>query len=333
MDTNFGLIKKMLDKSSEAFMLSIEIYNKPSIRYRVEGFSFFICNAWELMLKAHIIKQYGEDEIYYKDNPERTITLENCVKRVFTNEHAPMRKNLMKIIELRNTSTHFIVEEYEMVYIPLFQACVFNFTEKMMEFHGIDMTEIIPHNFLTLSITMRGLNDTEIRAKYPGQIAEKLVTINREINSEIIENSSGFAIRIDHYHYITKNKNEATELLAITKEADTDVRIIKELKDPNDSFKYTTKKCIKEINARLSRAKINLMYNGEVKLFNNFHFRLFTDYYDMKANPKFCYVYRIHTAPTYSYSIQAIDFITDEIKKDPEHIVQNLKEQIKKRKG
>lgn len=126
-----NLTDSLLEKSKEAFVMAIEIYNKPTIRYRVEGFSFFICNAWELMLKAHIINKLGNDSIYYKDNPNRTITLENCIQKIFTNEKSPLRKNLMKIIELRNTSTHFITEEYEMVYIPLFQACILNFVEKM----------------------------------------------------------------------------------------------------------------------------------------------------------------------------------------------------------
>ena len=125
------IILKLKNKSKEAFMMAIEIYNKPTIHYRVEGFSFFICNAWELMLKAHIINKFGESEIYYKDNKERTISLENCIKKIFTNEKAPLRLNLEKIIELRNTSTHFITEEYEMIYIPLFQSCVFNFIERL----------------------------------------------------------------------------------------------------------------------------------------------------------------------------------------------------------
>ena len=47
---------KLLEKSKEAFVMAIEIYNKPTIKYRVEGFSFFICNAWELMLKAYLLK-------------------------------------------------------------------------------------------------------------------------------------------------------------------------------------------------------------------------------------------------------------------------------------
>ncbi len=35
--------------------MAIEIYNKPTINYRLEGFTFFICNAWELLLKAKIL--------------------------------------------------------------------------------------------------------------------------------------------------------------------------------------------------------------------------------------------------------------------------------------
>lgn len=48
--------EKLVGKSKEAFVMAIEIYNKPSIKYRVEGFAFFICNAWELMLKAYMIR-------------------------------------------------------------------------------------------------------------------------------------------------------------------------------------------------------------------------------------------------------------------------------------
>ena len=36
------LLNKMLEKSQEAFVMSVEIYNKPTIKYRVEGFAFFI---------------------------------------------------------------------------------------------------------------------------------------------------------------------------------------------------------------------------------------------------------------------------------------------------
>lgn len=174
-----NLYNRLIDKSKEAFAMAIELYNKPTIHYRVEGFSMFICNAWELMLKAYLIKQEGEQSVYYKDHPERTISLDNCIQKVFTNNKDPLRINLEKIIELRNTSTHFITEDYEMVYVPLFQSCVLNFNEKMMAFHRIDMTQIIPQNFLTLAVSMKALNESEIIAKYPEEIARKLLDMKK----------------------------------------------------------------------------------------------------------------------------------------------------------
>ena len=110
IDENKRIIEKLLEKSKECFVLAIEIYNKPTIRYRVEGFALFICNAWELMLKAHLIRRDGLGSIYFKDNPTRTISLEGCLRKIYTNEKTPLRRNLEKIIELRNTSTHFITK-------------------------------------------------------------------------------------------------------------------------------------------------------------------------------------------------------------------------------
>lgn len=314
---------KLLEKSKEAFMMAIEIYNKPTIHYRVEGFSFFICNSWELMLKAHIIKSMGENKIYYKDNKDRTISLEKCLATIFTNNKTPLRLNLEKIIELRNTSTHFITEEYEMIYIPLFQSCIFNFIEKMQEFHDIDMTELIPQNFITLSVSMKSLNESEIRAKYPEEIANKIMSTNNTISDIVNENNSGFAIRVEHHHFITKDKSKATSFVHIDKNSDSGVKIIKELKDPNDTHKYNAKKCIEEIKKRLARLNIDID-------FNKYHFNLFSKYYGIKENKRWCYTYKISSTPTYSYSIQTIEFIVEEIKKNPQNIIEDLKNKVKK---
>lgn len=322
-----NITDKLLNKSKEAFMMAIEIYNKPTIYYRVEGFSFFICNAWELMLKAHIINKFGESKIYYPDNPNRTISLENCINKIFTNNKAPLRLNLEKIIELRNTSTHFITEEYEMIYIPLFQSCVFNFIEKMQEFHNIDMTEIIPQNFITLAVSMKSLNEAEIRAKYPEEIANKMINTNYTISEMVQHSNSNFAIRIDHHHFITKDKSKATSFVHIDKNADTGIKIVKEIKDPNDTHKFTAKNCIKEINKRLRKLNISIAENSD---FNMFHFNLFTKYFGIKDNPKYCYIHKISSSPTYSYSIHTIDFIVDEIKKNPHNIIEDLKKKVKK---
>lgn len=317
---------QLLEKSKEAFCLAIELYNKPTIKYRVEGFSHFICNAWELMLKAHMIKKFGENSIYYKNNPQRTLSLENCVQKVFTNSKDPLRINLEKIIELRNTSTHFITEEYEMVYIPLFQACVFNFNEKIMVFHNIDMTTIIPQNFLTLSVSMKALDESEIIAKYPEPIASHFINLKTSVDDLSINNNAKFAIRIDHHYFITKNKDKATNIVHFERDSSTPgITIVKELQDPNNTHKYTAKACINIIRERLIREKIDLFYNGSPAKFTSFHFTNFCKYYGLKDNSRLCYIHRQFSSPQYSYSQQMIDFIVDEIRKDPLHILDKIK--------
>lgn len=327
MDTN-ELVERLLDKSKEAFAMAIELYNKPTIHYRVEGFAMFICNAWELMLKAHMLKKMGNKSIYYRDNTDRTLSLENCIQKVFTNNKDPLRLNLEKIVELRNTSTHFITEDYEMVYVPLFQACILNFNEKMMTFHQIDMTKVIPQNFLSLSVSMKALSESEIVAKYPEEIAKKILDMKNNVDALSIENNNAkFAIRIDHYHYhyITKNKDKATSFVKIDNTADANVKIIKELKDPNKTHNLTAKACISKIRERLSKDHIELYYNGNIVRFSSFHFTNFCKYFNIKENERFCYVHKQFSQPQYSYSLQTIEFIIDELEKDPEHILDNIK--------
>lgn len=263
MDQN-PIVARLLDKAKEAFILAIETYNKPTLHYRLEAFSFLMCNAWELMLKAHIIKKFGNDSIYYKDKPERTISLEKCLQIVFTNEKSPLRVNMAKILELRNTSTNFITEEYEMVYVPLLQACTFNFVDKIREFHNIDMTEIVPENFISLSVRMGVLDEAEIRGKYPKQVSEQLINTSKTISELSEQHNTTFAIRIRHEHYNVKRKEEATEFYHIAKAAEEGVRIIKQVQDPSDVYKYTQKGCIAEIKKLLAKNKLDLYVTAPI---------------------------------------------------------------------
>lgn len=317
------LVNKLLDKSKEAFIIAIEIYNKPTIKYRVEGFALFICNAWELMLKAHLINTKGKDSIYFKDKPERTISLEKCLKEVFTNNKDPLRLNLEKIIELRNTSTHFIVEEYEMIYIPLFQACIFNFIEKIDKFHSVNMAELIPSNFINLTVNMSAFDEEAIRAKYPEEISNNLIKNKTTIEKLNEETNQKFSIRIEHYHYITKNKDKATSNVYIDKNSNNGARIIKELKNVNETHKYKVKTAVKELDKRLAKSDISLKLN-------RYHFLNFVEYYNLREQEKFCFHHE--SSDTYTYSQQAVDFIFNEIKKDPENILKNIKNNIQKNK-
>ena len=81
-----------------------------------------------------------------------------------------------------------------------------------MEFHNVDMTQVIPENFITLSVRMKALDETEIRGKYEKQVAERLISVNDSLQPLMENNNSAFAIKVEHYHYATKKREEATEV-------------------------------------------------------------------------------------------------------------------------
>ena len=51
----------LLDKSVQVAISTIKIYNKPDFKYREESFSILMVNAWELLLKAKILKDNKND--------------------------------------------------------------------------------------------------------------------------------------------------------------------------------------------------------------------------------------------------------------------------------
>ena len=313
--------QKLVDKSIEAFIMGLEIYNKPTIKYRIEGFSFFICNAWELMLKAELLNR--NEDIYYSDKSGRTLSLEPTIKKIYSDKNTRVRLNLEKIIELRNIRTHFITEDYEAKYAPSFQACVLNFVNEIKRFHNIDISNYISQNFLTITANYEPLSNEQIRLKYPPEIAERFIQQSNQIDVLTQEyDSDKFAIPIKQNLYITKKKDEADFVIAMASESPNKVAIVKELKDPANTHKYAFNNVIAVVNNRLSKSNIKLGYkNG----FNSYVLNLFIEFYDIKSDNKYSYKHSLGNSTSYTYSERLIDFIINEIKKNPDGFVESLK--------
>lgn len=323
--------KLLIEKSKEAFLMAIEIYNKPTIKYRVEGFSFFICNAWELMLKAYLIQKNGEPSIYYKNG--RTLSLEACIKKVFTNNKDPLRKNLESIIDLRNTATHFITEDYEQIYAPLFQANIINFVNKANKLVGIDVTEKIDQHFLSLSVSVDQLDDNVVKSRYSPYIAKQIFKQKKRITDidKAEGSSTSYRIPIDHRIYITKNKKDADFIVSIAKNSDSQVKIIQKIQDPKNTHPFSYNAIVTQVCNRLEAKHITLTCNNEKVKFNKYYLGLFIKFYNIKSNVKFAYNIKYgHNDGLYTYSQSFIEFITSKLINNPKKELDQLKKAIKK---
>ena len=319
--------KRLLDKSQEAFLLAIELYNRPTIRYHAEGCCFFLCNAWELMLKAHIIKRDGGQAVYYPSS-ERTLSLSDCLKHIFTNENDPLRRNMDVVMEFRNTSTHFVTDEYELFYGPVLQQAVHDYESKLRELHGIEISDRIPENYLALTVR-RGVLDLDvIRARYPREVVEKMLQLG-----------SSVAARGPETHGITyatelrlTKKREEGYPVRIANEADAAVSIVKSLTDPAKKYTYRTKTAVAFVRRKLAKEDVTLLVKGEPKTFNNFHFKVFADFYNMKGDERYSYDLSLGGEhPSWCYSQQAVDLILHEIQRDPEHVIDSLRAELARR--
>ena len=315
------LIDKMLEKSEEAFLLAIEIYNKPTIRYRLEGFAFFICNAWELLLKSHMISRYGENSIYYKDKPNRTIALSDCIRKVFTNEKDPVRKNLEIIVDLRNTSTHFIIKEMEELYLPFLQANTLNYSQKLYDYFNVDISKKIDTAFLSLVTNNTSMNDADVLSIYGNEIFNRYTKLKNETN-DMLENQNNdkLAINVNLNLRVVKNQKDAKLTFSIAQNADEAIYFVDKLKDINTTFPYSQKSARDMIMKNLARKDIELNLHQT-------NFSLICKKFDLKNNEDYFYHHALSNR--YVCSQKLIDFVTNLISENP-NIIDDIKSENEK---
>lgn len=337
-EVDTSTFRRLIDKSQEAFLLAIELYNRPTIQYRVEGCAFFLCNAWELMLKAYLIRKNGLNSIYYSKS-DRTLSLEDCLKRVFTNRHDPLRRNMDKVIEVRNTSTHFIVQEYESFYVPLLQASVENYDEQMRRLLGVEVSDRVPENYLMLSVRRSLVDEDECRGRYDSRVLNKMLDRMEGIRTteHELENRRFSCTYVTELR-LTKQKS-ADISVNVSKDAEATVTVMKRLVDVKSKYPYRPKAVVKEICARIRRGNVLLLQEGtdtkertkSRQPFNMYLFGLFTSFYSMKGDERYSYDSSMEgEGSSYIYSQQAVDLIWEKIKENPGGIIDRLKSDLDK---
>ena len=164
------LTKKLLKKSQGAFLLSLEVFNKPTIEYRTESFSILFTNAWELLLKAYLFKISGGGKLSIfprkKRNQKReSLSIDECLKKVFPNDKNPVRKNIEYISEIRNEAAHLIIMELDPFFSRVFQSGVFNYFEYIEKWFGIALAEKLKPGFISLVSDEKALKDVSVLKK------------------------------------------------------------------------------------------------------------------------------------------------------------------------
>lgn len=290
-------VNALLSKSEEAYLMAIEIINKPTINYRTEGFCFFICNAWELLLKAFLINKAKDiNVINYKDGSNRTIGLDECVEKVFTSTTDKTKNNITLLRNIRNKATHLILPDFDYTLAPAFQRCLTNYNKFFKkQFPDYKLNDkITPY----IALVNPGDNhDVSSLILNPANLL-LLEKVKQELGSDETLTQT---LRL----VSTKKESEADVKFTIVKDGGQPVQTINVPKDIEKTHPYATKQIIKKISETL---ELSL---GPNHGFTSNKFQDICKRKNIKSNQDYCYSFPYSTTTIYKYSDLAIEYISE----------------------
>lgn len=233
--------RALADKSIDAMLAAVEIYNKPNFAYREESFAIFSINAWELLFKARILQlsknrmssilKYERrqrtdgtksDKLYRVKNRSGThlsVGLFNAID-LLQSEYgdkidAAIRNNLELLCEVRDNAVHFMNKGFDISKIvqELGTACLRNYLLSIRRWFGIDMSS---YNFFLMPLAFVR-EELEVDAVSLNADERKLIDFLRlksSSDSEVVEGGFNVALRLDIK--FAKSKSDAAQKVIVT---------------------------------------------------------------------------------------------------------------------
>lgn len=285
--------RSLLDKSINSMLSAIEIYNKPNFSYREETFAILAVNAWELILKAYLLKKcsYKMNKLYIMEpvlklngekstrkkpklnraNNPMTIGIYEVIKKIEekgTNISENLKNSIEALIELRDNAIHFHNEkEISKELQELGFACIKNYMN-IIKFWNIEIDlsnynfYLMPLAYIDSKVEASSITTDEVK-KYIDFVKNKVTgttddeyTIAISINIQFNKSNSFDAIGVRY----------SAEGLPITI-SEEDIRL---------RFPMDTKKLTEMAKKRYADFKQDRKFNGIMK--------------DLKENDKLCYI-------------------------------------------
>jgi hypothetical protein len=319
---------RLRDRAEQSFFLALEIFNRVTQKNKNEAFCILVVNAWELLLKSIIAKDGGVENIYYKKEPDKSISISDCIEIVFPSKSDPVRKNLEKIVELRDKAVHLLIPELSFDISRLFQSCVINFCDIVADKFKEHLVQSINPGFIALIIDNSNKLDFEcIKENYGSASATQLRDFLERFKEEEKEMPSiKFAVPIEYKLVLTKKEDGSDIQLFKSTSSDVKARIVEVARDIDTTHPHLRNGLCDEINKSLAR-------DGGGKLT---YYQL--DAVIFKENLKFDKSSQFHyytpKPPTHRYSDSFKDHVLEKIKKDNKYVskcVESYTHEVKKK--
>jgi len=239
---------RFVDKATAALTSAVEVYNKPSFAYREETFAILALNAWELLLKAKVLREANDairslrvyqsrktktgepsKKQYLKLNRAgnaQSISLWACVIRLDGTPHqlpAEVKGNLEALTAIRDNSIHYVTASATLSRQAqeLAAANVKNFTILAKQWFKRDMSAALS---LVLPLSFVAIAD-DLDSVVVTQDERRLVKHLQDLAAAAGETDGEFAVAVRLQIKLEKSRLASASKVELTKGDPTAVKI------------------------------------------------------------------------------------------------------------
>jgi hypothetical protein len=214
----------LLENSLDAYVLALETINRLSVQHRVEAFTFLLCNAWELLLKARILQVEKERKAIFRPTkrgePAKTISLRECLERVYPEKHNPVRRNIERVAVIRDDATHVCIKDVPKNVLAVFQAAVVNYHGSLTSWFGISLTQAVPVGMMTIVFDMTpdrfNVDPAVLRKKMDASTVAYLMKQQAEIEQEHAQLGRPLEYSVVFKHELRIERHPGFEAISFT---------------------------------------------------------------------------------------------------------------------
>ncbi len=279
----------LVEKSRAACVAAVETYNRASAPYREENFAILMINAWELLLKARVVKENkgkinSIHEMVHKLKKNKTPSKKKVVK--ITGAGLPFTisidkacnlcagyptdrldpacaQNIEALLVIRDSATHFVVKSallnHTLAEISL--ASVRNYVIAAQQWFNVTFDDL---NIASIPLSFAlDKKDIEAVAKKQPATVLKFLAHMQGLQNAISSEASDFSFSVKVDFDLTKKKTDgALKALIVGPNDNPDIKVVNVIKHMPDGFDWTYEMLTKRLEARYSNFKQNQAYHA-----------------------------------------------------------------------
>lgn len=275
---------RFVDKAAAAMISAVEVYNKPSFTYREETFAILSLNAWELLLKAKVLKDAGNDlkslrvyepretksgktskKLYLKRNRTgnpHSISIGTCMTSLDkSTAKLPLevKGNLIALTEVRDNSVHYITASPVLAKQAqeIASACVKNFVLLAKNWFSKDMSSAL-HLVLPLSF-ITGNSEAESVVVSPDE--SRLIKYLQCLAEADNDAASAYAVAIRIQVKLEKSSLSSASKVQVSKDADA-IKITMSEQDIREKYPWDYKELCLRLGKRYKNFKQDAKFHS-----------------------------------------------------------------------